>query len=402
LDKQEEYKRRKKLKKVSKRKKKAQWVKNLRKIIAAAILIFIGIYIYFDTDPIPTDGVPVSFLEAYIGGFIGYSIIMFPIFYFFLSFVLEKTLRPVLRIFRLIKARKSNIVADCEEANELKKLMVKTQVVYTFVFPIFIAMVSLIIIGGIYDNEVLMYGGIIFVLLAPLLVWGLSARYDSKYQSLFKGTIVKSAIKDAFTEVDYLPEKGLDDTVISESLLFSQYAPDKYEGSNFLSATRNNRRFKQSDIKLLSEYTDSEGDTILIMIFSGRLMVFENSVLSQEPVYVIDKRASIKTAKDNIIVQTEMLDFNSRFDVYAKDAISAFRILTPPVMEGIVLATSSLRFPIAISFVAGNLYLLIECGEHFVTSTMGDDTIEEHINTIKEEIQIKTDLADMLYFKSSL
>jgi len=209
--------------------------------------------------------------------------------------------------------------------------------------------------------------------------------------------VVKSALEGIFTNVDFRIHDKLDVSIIKESALFPLKEDKKImlKGGNYLSASYNNRHFEQSDIEILEEGIEN-----FYSIFCGRLMVFNYDAISNEPVFVSDKRVKFAQFGESEAVQTELGIFNQKFNAYAKDAVSAFRILTPQVIEGILLAAENLKFPVALSFINNRMYFFIKSDESFVMTAMDDTTFADHLEKIKKEIQVKIDVVERLYLRS--
>ena len=164
-----------------------------------------------------------------------------------------------------------------------------------------------------------------------------------------------------------------------------------------------NIKFIQSDIHLQEKYetitTDSDGDSNTEegynTIFQGRLMVFDYNSGTNEPVYVFDKRMK----RVESIVQTEFEAFNKKFGITAKDALTAFIVLTPQALEGIALASDKLKYPMALAFLNGKIYIAIENGDAFETASSGGATIAEHRARVRREIEAVLDLAETIYLR---
>ncbi|HBS57892.1 MAG TPA: hypothetical protein DEA44_01345, partial [Firmicutes bacterium] len=95
--------------------------------------------------------------------------------------------------------------------------------------------------------------------------------------------------------------------------------------------------------------------------------------------------------KSSETIQTELDAFNQKFTVIAPSPTAALRILTPPVLEGIVLASGKLGCPLYLSFREGKLYVALGCG---------DATLSEQRQRVIGEIKAMLDLVDTLYLKN--
>lgn len=126
-------------------------------------------------------------------------------------------------------------------------------------------------------------------------------------------------------------------------------------------------------------------------------MVFDYDAISDEPVAVYDRRG--KRAKNSEAIQTELYAFNRQFSIAAPNPAAALRILTPPVLEGIVLARAKLGRPMYLSFKNDKLYIALANGDGFEAAG-GDATLSEQRKRVANEITSMLSLLDTLYLKN--
>lgn len=309
-----------------------------------------------------------------------------------------------------IKQRKSFQETEATGSAELmavEKLRVKSQLL-SFLF--IIAVIALLVLGffviePLFDafGEAGFYGYLILAgvaLVSFLLAIVLPAKM--RYRNAFKETVVKKDLESVFDNVDFRPNEKLDETIVKGTALFGYY--DIYSGNDYLSADYHGHHFLQSDIHLLEEkeetYTDDDGDshtrTVYVTIFRGRLMVFDYDAISNEPVAVHDRAR--KKPKNSEAIQTELDAFNRQFSIIAPSPAAALRILTPPVLEGIVLARGKLGYPLFLSFKDDKLYVALANGDAFEAAG-GDATLSEQRKRVTDEITAMLALVDTLYLK---
>jgi hypothetical protein len=125
-------------------------------------------------------------------------------------------------------------------------------------------------------------------------------------------------------------------------------------------------------------------------------MIFDYDAISDEPVFVFDRRTHRLVGS---VTYTELEAFNSKFNIKASDAATAFRILTPPVLEGIALASDKLNCPMSMSFLNDKIYIAISNGNSFEANTYSDATLTEQRKRVHEEVQTVLDMVETLYLK---
>ena len=223
---------------------------------------------------------------------------------------------------------------------------------------------------------------------------------QAKYQNVFKQEVVRKELEAFLTVHTYEPYGKLDEAIVRECRLFPPY--DHYNGNDFLIATRGDRSFMFSDLKLVKEsertYTDSDGDirteTVYTTVFCGRLIVFDYDAVSNEPVFVFN-RGNSRPAADEIL--TELDAFNRKFRILSADTATAFSILTPQVLNGIVMASDKLNCPMSFSFINDKLYVAMAIGDTMEAVSVGDATLSEMRQRVRQDVQVILDLVDNVY-----
>ena len=379
------------------------WAKWLRISFAIAAIIIAGIFFG-------------NFLELILdGGIIG-GIIAIIIFLFFFgpaagallggAAVIGTLVGGALSLKKQRQSFRDTAATGSAELMELEHLRMKAQVL-DFLFaltPLVLGILYFVVAEDLYEmfDEPGLYA---YMVLAGVILFGFwlaKLPVRQRYRDAFKEQVVIAGLESALDNMDFQPGAKLDEALVKASALFPDY--DVYMGNDYLAADYRGRHFIQSDIRLQEEreesYRDSDGDwqtrTVYVTIFSGRLVVFDYDAISNEPVAVYDRHGG--KPKQSEAIQTELDAFNRRFFVVASSPAAAFRILTPPVLEGIVLASGKLGCPMSLSFRDDKLYVALYCGDSFEASS-GDTTLSEQRQRISKEIRAMLDLVDILYLK---
>jgi len=262
----------------------------------------------------------------------------------------------------------------------------------------------LAVVSGLTINgEGVGSGGFVAALIAgALLFGGLSLYTDRKakrYKADFKKLVARAVLESALDHVDYRPDERFDDHTIRASGLFGGNRL-VYSGGDYLVAQYRGRRFTQSDISVSEEYetTDSDGDSVTRYrpVFNGRLMLFDYDAVSNDPIFVRDKRV----CKGPGTVETELYAFNERFRVVARDAVAALRMLRPQVLEGITLAVDRIDHPVSLSFIQDKLFVAVHGLDSFEADTIGNANLTEQRRRVVGEIQAILDMVENLYLKA--
>lgn len=305
------------------------------------------------------------------------------------------------------KSFKETAAIGSAELMEVEKLRMKSQMLdFLFIIAaIALSVLGFLMVELLYDafGEAGFNG--YFILAGILLIgfWVAKAPAKARYKNAFKEEVVKKELSSVLSNMDFRPQEKLDGALVKAAALFPNY--DSYSGNDYLAADYHRHHFVQSDIHLQEKreeiYFDDDGDrqtrTVYVTLFRGRLMIFDYDAISDEPVAVLDRSGG--KPKSTETIQTELDAFNQKFYVVASTPTAALRILTPPVLEGIVLARGKLSYPLYLSFKDDKLYVALANGDSFEAAG-GDATLSEQRRRVTGDIQAMLDLVDTLYLKN--
>lgn len=304
---------------------------------------------------------------------------------------------------------KETYATGSTELIALEKLRLKSQVLDALLLVTAVALVILGFFFGedLYDafGEAGFYGYWVVAAIILIGFWLAKVPVNLRYKNAFKEQVVAKGLQSVLDNVDFQPANKLDESIIRAAALFPQY--DIYSGNDYLAADYHGHHFVQSDVHLQEEreetYRDSDDElqtrTVYVSVFRGRLMVFDYDAISNELVAVYDRRGG--KPKSSKAIQTELDAFNRKFSISAPSPTAALRILTPPVLEGIVLAAGKLGYPLDISFKDDKLYVALTCGDAFEAAG-GDITLSEQRRRVTGEIKTMLDFVDTLYLEKPL
>ena len=221
------------------------------------------------------------------------------------------------------------------------------------------------------------------------------------YKLSFKDAVVKPALEEFLSDLDYRPTESIPYPDILASRLFPAHT--ECSGNDLIKAKYRDLSFTQSNVTMLDE-REVMGDpenggvttTEKVVVFSGTLMMMDFDAFSDEPVAV--RRRSGKPGKNDILTESDA--FNKLFRIDAKDAVSALRILTPPVLEGFINASEKLECPLEAAFRNDKLYITLANGDTLEANETGTRTINEQRERIKTEMQDILSVVDNIYISA--
>lgn len=250
------------------------------------------------------------------------------------------------------------------------------------------------------------------LLLFPLIIGGIITSIAShKDVSLFKSTYKKSVIlnifKNLFTDIQYMPEKGISRSVLDSTNMID--TGDNFYSDDYMCAKYKNVSFEFSDVEIEEEYTDSDGDKHTVTIFEGQWYVFDFNKSFKADLQVCEKgfrnakRGSFFGTKKFSKVELEDIEFNKEFNVYAQNSLDAFYVLTPGTMTKIKELNDKVKGKMLFCFINNKLHVGLHSGKNlFEPQLFKEINIEKNHKQAIEEVKTITHFIDVLDLDNDL
>lgn len=232
------------------------------------------------------------------------------------------------------------------------------------------------------------------------------------YVDNFKNYFVKRTLEKIFTDLQYNPDRGIPESVISGTGMM--YTGDRYTTNDLILGKYKNINFMQSDVHIEEEHesTDSDGHTTryYVTIFQGRWMIFDFNKTFKANVEVCEKGFSGNQANTLFgkskyqKVKMESEEFNKKFRVYAQDPHDAFYIITPSLMEKIKRLEAANKGKLFLGFCNNQLHVGIHDGsDSFEPGSCFSKINEEEImNRMSTDVSKITMFVDELELDNDL
>lgn len=307
-------------------------------------------------------------------------------------------------ILGIVRARvqfKALAEADADGTGELERKRIKAQTIGNII-KLLEGLTSIACAVAFISGAVMIGVAAVVALAIIALIYKVTVKpMVDDYKLSFKDEVVKPALEEFLTDLDYRPTESIPYPDILASRLF----PDHTEcsGNDLIKAKYKDLSFTQSNVTMLDEQEvmgdpENGGTTTTekVVVFSGTLMIMDFDAYSDVPVAV--RRRSGKPRKKDILTESDA--FNKLFRIDAKDAVSALRILTPPVLEGFINASEKLKCPLEAAFRNDKLYITLANGDTLEANETGTRTINEQRERIKTEMQDILAVVDNIYISA--
>ena len=230
------------------------------------------------------------------------------------------------------------------------------------------------------------YTGIIIATLIGIIVLFLCINSQSAVLSgYYKKDIITTLLTSLCKDSSFQPEKGISKTAFMSSGLFST-TPDRYHSEDMITGQLEKTAFVCSEVHAEEKHVtvESKGHRheSWVDIFRGFFFIadFHKDFKGQTIIY---RNAWIKLNFNNRRVKLENPDFEKSFDVYSTDQVEARYLLTPGMMEKLLMLDRKFPGKITVSFYNSNIIIAIpDRTDHFETSIWRSQL---HNNSLKQE-----------------
>jgi hypothetical protein len=305
------------------------------------------------------------------------------------------------RVYREIKSLRAS--RGDEAAMSMEKKRIKARILKIIAVILFPAVAVTTVAIGLPER---LASVLTVVISGAFFVW--SASVKARYAADFKENFVQAELSKVFDNLQYTPDGRFDAESIAQLDFFATI--DAVGGNDLIVADYKGLRFSQCDLGVMEKYhvtvKDSDGrsrqETRYRDVFRGRAMRFDFADKFRGKVQVISRAfdgAKVKSPRDGWqAVETELADFNDRFEVFAADPLDAMAALTPQMIEGIFFLNKALGVPMAFYFIENTMIAFLATGREAFDAS-GNKTLLEERALLKRDVALVTGFLDTMYFK---
>ena len=198
------------------------------------------------------------------------------------------------------------------------------------------------------------------------------------YRRKFKHNIFRQIVARIDPTLIYSPTGMVPKTLFQLSGLFDGEI-DHYTGNDLIKGKIGETPIEFSDLKVEKESTDSKGRRHRHTIFSGTFIMTEFHKNFRHTVRVYPDVAEkylgvfggwLQGVADGKLVRMDSPAFEKEFKVIADDPVEAHYLLTPNIMEKLVLLKKKADAPIYLSFKLDKLFIAIANGGAWFEPTL--------------------------------
>lgn len=235
------------------------------------------------------------------------------------------------------------------------------------------------VIGGSVGFA-LTFGGAIMYMMA-----------GGQYMSHYKETLVRPIVQAMYPGAVYLPKQGISLQEYTDMHL-RVFRGTQYHSEDLIKGKCKGVAFRQADVEIVRSSERKQK----IYDVDGLLREFECTKPIQGVVLLSKRGRGLDVQQGMQRIEFENVDFNSKFEVYADDAHSAFYVITPQFMEYLSrLAVYS--DDIYMSF-DGEKVRLLQSGRGGVFQARGDlSDVSLQIENVSKDLKQIEEIIDILH-----
>ena len=209
----------------------------------------------------------------------------------------------------------------------------------------------------------------------------------------YKKNIVPSVLEELFENVEYIPDKGIDEKTLIDTEMIN--TGDSYDSEDYVKGKYKNINFEFSDVFMYEDIKDKNGNKKRETIFAGQWIIFDFKKKFKSKLLVSTNNFPVFNKLSN--VQFEDTDFSNNFIVQAKNEKDAFRILKPDFIENLKKLKRNLGNYFTLYFVENKLHIaLYNYIDFFEPNLYSDIDVKEEKEKIKKDLKTITDFIDVL------
>jgi hypothetical protein len=213
-----------------------------------------------------------------------------------------------------------------------------------------------------------------FIVLAPLAILGvvllvITFKKKKIYRTRFKNEVVSEIIKAIDPTWSYDSNQCISNLEYNQSDLFRQ-SLDRYRGDDYISGTIDKTDFKCSELhtqyKTVTTDKDGKRKETWHTVFKGLFFHADFNKEINGKTYIEPDTAerllgkfgqSLQTSQKGKLVKLENPEFEKIFAVFATDQTEARYILTPTIMEALVVIYKKYKRKMHLSFIGSRVYV---------------------------------------------
>ncbi|MFU8793169.1 MAG: DUF3137 domain-containing protein [Acholeplasmataceae bacterium] len=194
----------------------------------------------------------------------------------------------------------------------------------------------LLVLAIFIVTQVVILLGFVFVFLITAIVFvGRAAVHASKFKDIIKTELITAMLEDQFEDVGYSHHQSIPIQTINATKMIK--SPDRFSGEDYIKGRYKDVSFEVSDVDLKErvETRDSKGNRHVSYqtYFKGRWYIFKFGRKFDGTIKISEGSRWQMNTKGLIKMDTESIEFNKKFSIFASSQEYGFYQITPRILE---------------------------------------------------------------------
>lgn len=253
----------------------------------------------------------------------------------------------------------------------------------------FIPSVISFLFGVTEELTILMFIGIVLFIIVIVFA-GKAAAQSNKYRKIIKTELINLLLSDQFDDVYYDPKGSISVSKINETGTVRR--PDRYRGEDYIKGTYKDIHFEVSDVDLKQrvEHRDKNGNVRVTYetYFKGRWYIYKFKKQFDQILKIVEGRGSQVNKRNLEKFDTESIEFNKKFDIFASTKEFGFYLITSSMIEKLLELEKLHRGSILYCFMHNELHIGVNDRKDYMEFKLKTPINEETLGVFMSDIEL--------------
>lgn len=270
---------------------------------------------------------------------------------------------------------------------EIEQERKSTQKKFIILLLIGIAALVAAVLFGFTVTEVLLFIfgiiGIIFIIIS----FAIRKDFNNKFKRNIISILVKEELGD---DAVYNPTGGINLNLIMSHKMYEH--PDRHTTEDYIKATYNGVEYSMCDAHFQERHVthDSKGNRRVeyITYFKGRIIHIQLNRDLNTRLKIVEGHPRGFNHYGLEKFETELIDFNKKYDTYVNEKERAFYMLTPVMLQKLLELERLFKGSIQYSFEDNSFMVFINNNGDSLEVSLGKKLDEKNLNIYRGQIQL--------------
>lgn len=244
------------------------------------------------------------------------------------------------------------------------------------------------------------FGAIFFIMVCFMGSGFLATRFKLKaskvneeFENAIKDKYIADLLNKNYDQAVFIKTNHLSISKVLTSKLIKQ--PDEFEGEDYISGSYKELSFEFSDLKFVTVTKSSKGKKRRTTFFAGTWYIFEFKKNLDGIIKIYEKNLGVNNNGLKKI-ETEMIYFNNKFNIYTNNEQLFFKIINPYMIENLLNLEKMHIGSIHYVFMNNQLHVGINSGLGAFSPDINTPITLDTIKRLEEEVLFPKLIIDIL------